>query len=384
MTTPAIVLKTQFTLSTSKDVNFNKFVNYIDRKNTHANENDFATYQNYMSNEEKSSGLFTNALDSLSEADMDKVKEVMTDAQKNKSVLWQDVISFDNQWLKEVGILQTKNDEPFLDEVKLKQATRNAVNAMWKHEGIQDSVFWTAAIHYNTDNIHVHVATVQTRDFRERGKRKQRSLDFAKSSVAHTLMDRSKENEKLNDFIRNKVITTMKDEKILKPFDRKIKKQFLSIYAQLPEDRRIWKYGMNGMKELRPEINKLTEMYIEKHFKKEFVEFKKQLDNEVKLYERTYGSQSRAEKYRETKMDDLYKRCGNTILQELKQYDSKVKVAEANRMKNNWNKQRTKFEMSRAANQTMYRMNRLLRDDMENVKNQREFERFEHERGINR
>lgn len=392
MTTPAIVLKTQFTLASAKGkgvqakgVKFKDFVDYMDRKNTHAHENEFAGYQDYMSNEEKSTGLFTSDKDSLNDADKRDVKAIIQKAQKDKSIMWQDVISFDNEWLKEIGVLQTKDGEPFIDEVKLKQATRNAVNTMWKNEGIADSIYWTAAIHYNTDNIHVHVASVQTRDMRFRGKRKQGSLDKAKSVIAHTLIDRSKENEKLNDFIRNKVIGSMKQNEIMslknKVFDRSLVNQFKKIHLQLPSDKRTWKYGMNAMTDLRPELNRLTDMYIQRYYKDEFESFKKDLDKEVKLYERTYGSASRAQKYRETKMDDLYKRCGNTILQEMKTYDRKINMQQVTRKQN---MQRANFQTNRAANQMLYRMNRLMGDNIEHIKNQREFERFEYEQEVKR
>ncbi|WP_268398117.1 relaxase MobL [Bacillus sp. T17B1] len=76
-----------------------------------------------------------------------------------------DVISFDNEWLQENGVLK----DGFMDEQKMKQATRNAVNEMIRKEGLSDSAIWLAAIH--TDNIHVHVATVQTNNFRERENR---------------------------------------------------------------------------------------------------------------------------------------------------------------------------------------------------------------------
>ena len=383
--TPAIVLKTQFTLASAKGISFNKFINYIDRKNVQSKENAFENYQDYMSNDEKSTGLFTNEKDVLSDNDKQNVKEIIRKAQENKSIMWQDVISFDNAWLKEIGVLKTKNNEQFIDELKLKQATRNAINAMWKNEGLEDSVYWTAAIHYNTDNIHIHVASVQTRDVRFRGKRKQKSLDKAKSSVANSLLDRSKENEKLNDFIRNKVISSMKQNEIVtlknSVFDKVLVNQFKKIYAQLPADKRTWSYGMNAMTNLRPEINQLTDLYIQKHFKEEFETFKKDLDKEVQLYKRTYGDASRAEKYRETKMNDLYKRCGNTLLQEMKVYERKINQTQVARKRS---LQQTNFQTNRAANQVLYRMNRLMGQNIEHIKNQREFERFEYEQEMKR
>ena len=380
MTTPAIVIKTQFTKAHEKS--FQGFVSYIDRKNTKANENNFENYQDYMSNEEKSTGLFTKDSDFLSREEKMKVKEVFKKSQENNGVMWQDVISFDNEWLKDIGVLKNTSDGQFIDEQKLKQATRNAVNQLWNHEGINDSIYWSAAIHYNTDNVHIHVASVQTRDFRERGMRKQTSLTKMKSAVAHTLSDRSKENAMLNDFIRKQVVKSKQENKTMtlqnKIFHPELVKQFKKVHSMLPqEDKRMWSYGMNGISNVRPEIDKLTNLYIEKNFSNEFKEFKLQLDKEVIAYRRIYGSNAQAEKYRETKMDDLYKRTGNTILKEIKEYDKQLKL---NQSKNLRTPGQKNFLNNRAVRQVMYRVNREMRDDLQHIKNQREFERLEYEK----
>ncbi|WNS78825.1 MobP2 family relaxase [Domibacillus sp. DTU_2020_1001157_1_SI_ALB_TIR_016] len=373
---PAVVIKSKFILASGSKNNFNNYLNYMDRKNTHSNENDFQNYQDYMSNEEKSTGLFTSSNDKLSEKEKEDLKSLFEQSQQKGSILWQDVISFDNEWLQENGVL--KNG--FMDEQKMKQATRNAVNEMIKKEGLSDSAIWSAAIHYNTDNIHVHVATVQTKNFRDRGKRKQKSIDSMKSKVASTILDRSKENEKLNEFIREKVVKTKRDDDLLslknRVVNRDMVKQFKKIHSMLPEDKRLWAYSMNGIKNVRPEIDKLTDMYIQRHFKNEFKEFEKQLGKKVQLYKRIYGDTKKAEQYKETKMDDLYKRMGNTILKEVKKYDYELKSAARSEPKNKFEK----IKRERAINNFIYTIDRGMNDDLQHWKNQREFERMQQEK----
>ncbi|MCP3763740.1 relaxase MobL [Domibacillus sp. A3M-37] len=373
---PAVVIKSKFILSSGSKSNFNNYLNYMDRKNTQSNENDFQNYQDYMSNEEKSTGLFTSSNDKLNAEEKEDLKSLFEQSQQKGSILWQDVISFDNEWLQENGVL--KNG--FMDEQKMKQATRNAVNEMIKKEGLSDSAIWSAAIHYNTDNIHVHVATVQTKNFRERGKRKQKSIDSMKSKVASSILDRSKENEKLNEFIREKVVKTKRDDDLLslknRVVNRDMVKQFKKIHSMLPEDKRLWAYSMNGIQNVRPEIDKLTDMYIQKHFKNEFKEFEKQLDKEVELYKRTYGDTKKAEQYKETKMDDLHKRMGNTILKEVKKYDYELKSAARSEPKNKFEK----IKRERAINNFIYTIDRSMNDNLQHLKNQREFERMQQEK----
>ncbi|MGB6405904.1 MAG: relaxase MobL, partial [Planococcus donghaensis] len=72
--TPAIIIKSKFVTPSQREKsgNYQEFLNYMDRKDTHAHENEFLeyeTYQDYMANDEKSTGLFSENNDSLNEND---------------------------------------------------------------------------------------------------------------------------------------------------------------------------------------------------------------------------------------------------------------------------------------------------------------------------
>ncbi|MBT2583124.1 MobP2 family relaxase [Planococcus sp. ISL-109] len=376
---PAIVIKSKFIVGSGGGTSFNNYLNYMDRAETHDKTNDFEKYQDYMSNEEKSTGLFTLNKDSLNDEDKVYFKEEFKKAQESGSVLWQDVISFDNEWLKESGVLEEKN----IDNKQIQDATRSAVQDMLKKESMIDSAIWTGAIHYNTDNIHVHVAIVQTKNFKERGKRKQGSIDSMKSKVANKITDRSKHNEKLNVFIRERVINSKRDDPLLslknQVMNRELVRQFKKVHQLLPEDKRMWRYNMNALKEVRPEIDKLTTLYIEKNFKTEFKDFQKQLEKEVEIHKRMYGNSEKSENYRETKMTDLYMRMGNTILKEASAYDWKQK--EQIRKSN---KKPSALFVQRDLNKAVYLVNRYAKDDLENSKNQRAYEQLQQEQEYER
>lgn len=376
---PAVVIKSKFIAGSDGGTSFNEYLNYMDRAETHDKVNEFEKYQDYMSNEEKSTGLFTFSKDSLNDSDKVYFKEEFKKAQESGSILWQDVISFDNDWLKESGVLEDKN----IDNKQIQDATRSAVQDMLKKEGMIDSAIWTGAIHYNTDNIHVHVAIVQTKDFKERGKRKQASIDSMKSKVANKITDRSKHNEKLHEFIRERVISSKRDDPLLslknQVMNRELVRQFKKIHKQLPDDKRMWRYNMNAIKEVRPEIDKLTTLYIEKNFKEEFKDFQKQLEKEVDVHKRMYGNSAHSERYRETKMTDLYTRMGNTILKEVSEYDRKQK--EFSR-KNG--KKPSRFIVQRDLNKAVYLVNRYAKDELETSKNQKAYEELQKEQEYER
>jgi hypothetical protein len=378
--TPAIVIKSKFVTPSQREKsgNYQEFLNYMDRKDTHAHENElleYETYQDYMANDEKSTGLFSSVSDSLNEKEKENMKDLFADCQNKGSILWQDVISFDNEWLKENQII----DGTHVDEKRLKQATRNGINAMLKKEGLSESAVWTAAIHFNTDNVHVHVATVQDSNFKERGKRKLGSLETMKSKVINNLIDKSKDYEKLNYFIREQVISKKREDDMMslknKIVNRDLVKQFKHIPQHLPEDKRLWKYNMNGIADTRKEIDKFTTLYIEKHFKKEFEDFKKTLDKEVENHKRLYGDSEKAEKYRDTKMTDLYTRMGNTVLNEIKEHDKKSSAVLS---KPNVFKEQKDFK------DVFYRIDRVMKNELQNYKNLNEFEKLQREKEMER
>lgn len=371
---PAVVIKSKFIAGSDGGTSFNNYLNYMDRAETHNKTNEFEKYQDYMSNEEKSTGLFTLNQDSLTEKEKVYFKDKFREAQESGSILWQDVISFDNDWLKESGVL----DDKTIDNKQIQEATRSAVQDMLKKECMMDSAIWTGAIHYNTDNIHVHVAIVQTKDFKERGKRKQGSIDSMKSKVANKIVDRSRHNEKLNEFIRERVIETKRDDPLNslknRVMNKELVKQFKKIHQQLPEDKRLWKYKMNAISHVRPEIDQLTTLYIQQHFKEEFKEFQKQLDKEVDVHKRMYGNAANSDRYRETKMTDLYTRMGNTILKEVSEYDRQQKELARKR-----NKKPSKLIVQRDLNRAVFLVNRYAKADLESVKNQHAYEELQRE-----
>lgn len=373
-TTPAIVIKTRFILPNTS--NFQNYINYIDRANVKSKVNDFKLYQDYMDDDNKTTSLFTDKENSLSKVGKSKLKDLFQQAQENKSIMWQDVISFDNDWLAEQGIYNHKDKT--LDEDKIKEATRRAMEEMAKRENMMNTLVWSAAIHYNTDNIHVHISTVQPTNPRERGKRKQSSIDSMKTKVAHCLMDRSQQNKILNDYIREELISKKKVDKFTSFKNIGMLKDFKKIYEKLPSDKRHWNYNYNTMKEVRPMLDRLTDKYIEKNFKVEHKEFLTNLDKEVEIYKRVYGENSNYKNYKQDKINDLYTRMGNTILKELREYDKDLMMKRGSK--------RINILQNKDLRKAYFKINRYMKDNYQSIKNQREYERdarqSEYERGM--
>ena len=77
-------------------------------------------YIHYMANPVKTSRLFSADKHQLNEEDLKRMKEQFTAAAKNGSVMWQDVFSFDNQWLVQHGYLDERTNQLKEEEIRIK------------------------------------------------------------------------------------------------------------------------------------------------------------------------------------------------------------------------------------------------------------------------
>lgn len=347
---PAVVLRSKF-ITPSSSV-FNNYINYMDREDAkknveinhesdHGNDFDvFYQFMDYMDDDLKQGELFTAKQDYLNDNEKQKMKKQFQIAQQNESPMWQDVISFDNEWLEKQGVYNSENHT--VDETKMRSIVRETMQTMLAAEMMQQSAVWTASLHYNTDNIHVHIATVEphpTRDvmnvfdketntWREeyRAKRKPKTLDKMKSKVANCILDRANERNKIDELLRG-TVRYKKDNHISLASFRKTNQLFTEARRRLPENRKQWRYGYESINEARPYIDEITNIYLEQFHAEEMKELVTSLDDEVKVMKEMYGEESNYHTYKETKMDDLKKRMGNAILTEMRSVDKEERTS---------------------------------------------------------
>ncbi|WP_236636114.1 relaxase MobL, partial [Exiguobacterium sp. SH5S13] len=160
--------------------------------------------------------------------------------------------------------------------------------------------------------------------------------------------------------------------RVLRP---ELVRQFKDIYERLPEDKRQWRYNMNGMQPLRESLDRLTDSYIDIHFKSEFQAFNERLEQEVSFHRRSYGDTEKAERYRTTKRQDLYTRMGNAILSEMRDLSKEQTTCEKN--EDPKHPVRRAFKQQKLFNESLYRIERHMNDEFEHLKNQRAFEQLE-------
>lgn len=323
--------------------NFYKFNGFEDVHSKNviegADEAMFSTYNDYMSNPMKTKSLFNRTYDQMPYNVIQYTKNYFTEGQEKGSPMWQIVFSFRNDWLSSHGLFDEQKFE--VKELKLADATRQAMDTLIKKEGLVGE--WSSSIHYNTDNIHVHVGFVEKNPTREfifyedkknpentgwqyKGKFLKSSILATKRTFVNNLLDMQKELSIMDEKIKNIVGQIKKNPQQFK--EELFKEKFLQLYDKLPKNKRRWVYGYAKGQKFKPEIDAMITLYINSFAKDEFNQLVALLKPISDEYEEAYGNPKNAPTFLENKLygkDGLYHTLGNVILKEVKEYDKEVK-----------------------------------------------------------
>lgn len=383
---PGIIVKNSFVNGWQKQ--YVEYIKYISRADAIRNKymqkynvHSYDGFNDYMNNPEKTSGLFTANKNHLSKVERKVLRQQFQKAQENQSVMWQDVVSFDNPFLVKNNLYDEENH--VLDEQAIRQAIREGMEVMLQEEGLKNSALWTAAIHYNTKHIHVHIAIVEPQptrvlktfvskkgfEFQARtGRRKYKNLSRFKSVVANSLVNHDAQLMEISNLIRHKLAGPV----LLKPnLNFQMNFALKEIERVLPVDKRLWKYNNNALADVRPSIDYFTSLYLNQYKPAELAKLEKALRKEVDFRKDLYGEgqegkeKNRAEDYRKNKYHELYTRLGNSLLREMKEHELELK--------------KTRYLNGRTTNYfpdyvNLNLMKRMFKDDLEKIRSMKVYE----------
>lgn len=393
-----VVLVTKFIRPKSKA--YAGYIDYIDRDEAVRNEysDKWNGYADYMGNPEKTTEMFGAGSDRLSAEEKQQLKRDFISAQDRGNLMWQTVLSFDNRWLEEQGLYDSSTNT--LNADKLKELTRNSMKKMLEKEGIAESAVWSAAIHYNTDNIHIHIATVEPgktqRPMRDNGEPKgvwkQSTLKAGKASIVNAILRQQEENRIINDLIRKNIVGGKRDKMIA--YDKDLRQAFLKVYNNLPANKQYWNYNSTNLGNLnRKNLDELSRLYIQKFHARDYEEFKQNVKKQQEKYREAYGDGEKVvNQYAENKEKELYERLGNSILKEMKEYDKRL--ADEERRGRLQDRRMSNYKLSGGINNklladgnihqglnimgyAMHRINRAFKKDFQSMKNLAEYEKLQ-------
>jgi hypothetical protein len=270
--------------------------------------------------------LFTANSDRLDAAAKKKLKRIYDDAEKNGSLLWECVMSFETPWLRDTGLYDPLTRD--VNDSKLIEYSRAAITALLDKEGFSGAV-WAGEIHKNKPHFHIHFSFVDPNpswtpsegrcridsngELYQRGKLKLSSLTAMKSTFVNLAVDYKDENIRISEIIRSRILPALK----ARPVSDEFAGAFYRLLDSLPSDMRLWKYGNNAMKKYLGQIDDISSLFIEKNCRDDYDELVQRLHRQQERYAESYGEKSNH--FAEEKIKDLYSRLGNLILAEARQ-----------------------------------------------------------------
>lgn len=274
-------------------------------------------------------GAFSNTKRYITKNDVAKIKESVIEAKNNDSVMFQDVISFDNDFLEKEGYYDSKTGD--LNENILYEATKGMMDKLKEKEELVEP-FWFATIHRNTEHIHIHITCMERKNTREmieydgveqaRGKRKLSTLDDMIFKFGSKMLDRTNEFEKLS-ILRKEVPLEIKESVRNRLIQMYIEKntsndsKFENYLRELKEEIPISIRGYNELpKQTKDKVDELTDYLTKDNPKrKEYDSVTKQIDE---LYQQTYGKRYNPNEFYENRKADFNARMGNAVVLQIK------------------------------------------------------------------
>lgn len=274
-------------------LNFQEYIDYMNRSYATEKQSDELT------------AIFTQDANYLQREKVTELKQKLEQAHDNGSLLWQGVISFDNEFLAAQGLYDRATSR--VDQQAIKTVMRDVIPKMIAKEGLSESAFWWGNIHLNTDNIHVHFGLSEVESKREkffyqprhrmeyRGNFSQKTIQKCKSDVFHGLI-----NDKIRSALLRKeqILANLKANLIDQVFQesrvvRSTEKNFLEqAYNHLPFQKK-WRYGSNAKDFAVSKffLDKYLDSYFEHDGKALYQEFLQETRAFLQNYEGAYSAE---------------------------------------------------------------------------------------------
>ena len=290
-------------------------------------------YFNYMRNEEKSDGLFDATRDKLTTDEINQFREYEKISKKEGCPKYIGIASFDNEFLRENNLII--GDQ--INIPAIKNAARKGMNALINKSDklVASNCYWTAAIHTNTDNVHIHYQLLEYHRLENRCKTRK-DKDMIERSAMESLISVMATSLNANDLTKN---LTEYERNILM---KQVKYNFSNSLAKIEElteklpNNRGWQYNRldkstqnqidNCIRSIISENAELTQQY------KNYLTKIEAVQNNSK---RRYGEGSHYTDYKETRLhgkDGFYSRVGNSFLKICKDYQLDKNQREAELM----------------------------------------------------
>lgn len=253
---------------------------------------------------------------------------------------------------------------------------------LFKRENMEGFIY-AAAIHKNTDNIHVHIALADPApvwkegagrcyknrkgELLQRGKFKNKSIEAVKSKFTSEVFRGQQENIKINEIMRGQILSKQNDFSMKENIQ--LRSRFIKLAESMPDDLRLLKYNNNAMKAYRADIDRLSKQYVDKYYGEEMQELRELIRIQDERYRITYGKNAQGRSFAQNKEAELNERLGNSILSAIREY--KMRERQSGRKKGSSSR---KTSPKSAYYPALRTIKKSLYKDIQSMKNQSAYE----------
>lgn len=316
------------------DKRYQAAIDYLDKEQSKRinNLDKFFAFENELATKEaiRMSAIFDGRQDALDGDRKQQLKRSFTKAKKLGSPMWQTVYSFDNDYLKELGLYRM-NENNFLDEYAIREAVRVSCMKMIEDMGLGSTAEWGAAIHFDTGNVHAHIMMVSTDPEAVLTKMKYKEKEVYRAKIPPKLQRAMK--SKFGNSIANRDPTLARISFMLRTGlvkgslekgyadNLRVMRSVSELMSSLPKDRRLWKYGNTALEEFRPQLDSLSKEILFMNQPDGLKELDKLLTEQSDFYLKSYGTAAvqtnDGKTFKDNKMAELYKNLGNALLRDM-------------------------------------------------------------------
>lgn len=284
------------------------------------NELDFENYVGYMNRAAATktdklglTTMFTATENNAPKWRLQEMRNKLAQAGKNGSVMWQMVVSFDTNFLKEQGLLDQNGE---VDQKAIKMTIRQAMPSLMEREGLSEDAFWWGNVHLNTDHVHVHIGLSELHSKRPKryyapremlepkGSFSQKTIKTFKSQVYHHLLnEQTKERlltqEKTIVGLRENLLSSVTNKPKL---DRQSRFFLEQAYYHLPDHGKL-RYGSNArdFQATKWYLDKYIDTQLNGPLKDAYDDFMVQTQVYLLEYQHAYTSDEANQPYQATK-----------------------------------------------------------------------------------
>lgn len=277
-----------------------------------ANANSNQNYMHYQNERPGSTGSF----DKDGDIDAKKLEAYEKKLQSTKSTVWTSILSFTPEYSDKF----MRNKQQAFDTITA------TINHLFKRCGLDpDNMEWTCAYHTNTDNRHCHLVFWEKEKLKlnkngvpvySHWKLPKEALESFKSDIAYFHKNEPLTYLSLRDNIKNNIISLVKNDHstILANLDSKLKGIKSYQYARISRENQ---FIINNTVDKLINSDPILKMHFETYFQSLLKTQKSILSNckEVKVLPTPEQKQ-----FMSSRIAEFYNRCGNSVLQQLKEY----------------------------------------------------------------